>query len=267
MYPHDVHLFGADLGVWNLALVLGILLGYPVLRLACRYRQGEPLPRLLLVRWGVTAYLSALGAQLFGYLFDLNTTILPPPSVGWGRYYLDPLFGAKVLYGAVLFLPLVVLPVSTPWRDLDYGAALDSWTPPMFAVLGVARIGCFLQGCCYGVPSTFFGLSMPPGGSLYYRQLEAGWIASDSRTLPVVPTQAIEALVLFLLCGLSLRALNAGRRQIFPHGVAAYSVLRFAIEFVRDDPVRNVFGPFSTSQWIALGLLGAYAAWRTAART
>ena len=49
-----------------------------------------------------------------------------------------------------------------------------------------------------------------------------------------------------------------------PVGIAAYSIFRFAIEFVRADVERNHYALLSTSQWIALALLAALAlhAWR-----
>jgi phosphatidylglycerol:prolipoprotein diacylglycerol transferase len=134
----------------------------------------------------------------------------------------------------------------------------------MFAVLGVARVGCFLGGCCWGVRSDRLGIVFPHYGSLYQRQLADGLIAPGSPTLPVVPAQALEAALLLGLCAWSLRALRGGQRGIFPHAVALYSAARFVLESVRDDPDRNFLGPLSTSQWIAGALLLAYGTWRLA---
>jgi prolipoprotein diacylglyceryltransferase len=261
MYPHALRLSGAEVSIWNLAFLAGALIGYPVLVLAHRYRDGGPLPRWLPLHWLVAVYVSALGAQLFAYVFDLNTSALPPRSVSWTRYYLDPLYGPKTLYGAILFLPLTVLMLSRAVGDLGYGVALDSWTPPMFVTLAICRIGCFLEGCCYGVPSSRFGVRFPVDSSVYHRQLADGAITAGSPPLPVVPTQALEALALLALGGLALARLRAGRTGIFVPFVAVYSVLRFAIEAVRDDATRNFLGPLSTSQWIALLVVGSSLAW------
>ena len=262
MYPHDVRLFGADIAIWNVALLVAVIAGYPLLIAAFRLRRRGPLPRLLPLRWLATVYVSALGAQLFAYAFDTHTTLLPPPTVSWLRYYFDPLFAAKTLYGAIVFLPLTALLISVPWRDLAFGEALDCWTPAMFAVLGICRVGCFLQGCCYGMRSDRFGLSFPPLGEIFYSQVQAGLIDEHAAaTLPVVPTQALEAFFLFALCAWSSRELSRGGQSIFPIGIVLYSVFRFLVELLRDDVARNSFGPFSTSQWIALVMIGAYGLW------
>ena len=262
MYPHALECFGVSLDIWNVTFLVAVLAGYPVLIRAIHLRRPGPLPRWLPTRWLIIVYLSALAAQLFAYLFDLHTSLLPPSDVSWARYYLDPLFGSKTLYGVIVFLPLSILAVSLPWRDLGYTEALDCWTPPLFAVLGLCRIGCFLQGCCYGRVSPTFGISFPPYGALYYRQLDQHLISPDSPTLPVLPTQLIEAGVLFALCAWSLALLRRGRTGIFPLGVLAYSLLRFVIELLRDDPDRNFLGPLSSSQWIAVTLLASYPLWK-----
>lgn len=263
MYPHDLHLAGWSISIWNATFLLAVVVGYPLLRATMKMCRVAPLPRLLLLRWMFTVYVCVLGAQLFAYAFDLHTSFLPPPTVGWARYYLDPLFGPKTLYGAIVMLPLSALAVSIPWGDLRYGRALDCWTPTLFAVLGISRLGCFLQGCCYGVRSHWFGMPFPPEAPAYYAQLREQLIDAGSWTLPVVPTQLIEATALFAFAAASWVALRRGATTIFPAGVAAYSALRFVLEFVRADPDRNVWGPLSTSQWIALIILAGYVLWRS----
>ena len=266
MYPYPLHLLGVELSAWNATFLLGVLLGYPVLRTALRARAPGRSLSVLPLRWLVTVYLSAIAAQCFAYAFDASTTLLPPPGHGWARYYFDPLSGPKTLYGAVLALPLGVLVAAMPWRSVPYAAALDAWTPPMFAVLAVSRIGCFLQGCCYGIRSSFFGTSFPVGAPAYEQQLAAGIIAPGSPPLPVVPTQLIEAAALITLCGIALAQLRHGRGGLYVPLVVAYSAFRFVIELVRDDPERNALVGLSTSQWTALLVIATYAAWRQSRR-
>lgn len=267
MYPHDIAVLGMTISIWNAMFLVGVVVGYFVLRTAVRYRRDGALPRFLAIRWLVIVYVATLGAQLFAYLFDLNTSVLPPPEVSWARYYLDPLYAAKTLYGALVFLPLPVLLISVPWRDLTFGQALDACTPAVLAVLAVVRIGCLLQGCCYGIESAWAGVAFPPGGPVYHDQLNAGLIATGEWTRPVLPTQPIEAAGLLVLSVVTLSQLRRGGVRVFMPAIAAYSVFRFALEFLRDDPDRNVFGPLSTSQWIALLILGLYLVTRRLGRS
>ena len=87
MYPYPLRFFGIETAVWDVAFLLGALAGYPLWRRALRWRTGGARGVGLPLRWLVVVYLGALSAQLLAYLVDLNTTVLPPPSVGWLRYY------------------------------------------------------------------------------------------------------------------------------------------------------------------------------------
>lgn len=261
MYAHDFELWGVRLGVWNALVVAGIGLGYLVLRATARAR-GLP-RRGLALRWLGTAYVALLGAQLFSYAFDRDTTLLPPPGMSAVRYYLHPLAGGKTLFGAMLTLPLGVGLVMLPARAGRFGDALAAWTPPLCAALACVRVGCFLQGCCYGIPSTWLGVALPPRSLLYWEHRRAGLIDEGEWTHPVVPTQLLEAAGLALLAGWAYRRARQGGEPVFLPTLVAYAALRFALEFARADPVRNAFGPFSSSQWIALAV-GA-AAWTTRA--
>jgi len=154
-----------------------------------------------------------------------------------------------------------------------FGARVRLWrilnltTAPMFAVLAVARIGCLLQGCCYGARSDMFGIHFRDGSPVYFDQVESALIAVGAKTLPVIPTQGIEAIFLGILSVWALRQDEEHGRHVFLRATAAYSAFRFAIEFLRADAERGFYGPLATSQWIALVVLVAIAvAGRTTGR-
>ncbi len=263
MLPRHIAILGVGVSSWDIAFFAGVCVGYIVLELAFSVaRPPVPRPRLLGFRYLVTVYVAVLGAQLAAYAFDSTTTLLPPWGVPWQRYYLDPLYGPKTLYGAVIALPVAVGLVTVPWRRPTYGRALACWTPALVAVLAGARVGCFLQGCCYGIRSRLFGIRFAPEAIVSYEQAHSGLITRGSASLPVIPTQAISAGVLVALCVWSLTRLRQGRERVWADTTAAYSAYRFLIEIVRADDVRNFYGPLSTSQWIAAALLTLYGLWR-----
>ena len=110
---------------------------------------------------------------------------------------------------------------------------------PLFHVFG--RIGCFLGGCCYGVPADWgITYTMDP--------------IPQANGVPRVPIQLIEAacnLVLFcVLLALFLR--GTGRRRLIAVYGISYGIIRFVDEFWRGDEYRGFLGPLSTSQWISL---------------
>ena len=109
MWPHPVRILGSEIAIWNVLFLVGVGVGYLVLRWT--FAHGDPAlrPSWLGVRFLLTVYVAALGAQMFAYLFDLHTSLLPPPGASPARYYLDPLYGPKTLYGAVLVLPIAMI--------------------------------------------------------------------------------------------------------------------------------------------------------------
>jgi len=259
MHPEAFHLLGLEIGSWNLLFAVGIVAGYAVLCLAGRLGPQLLRPRWLEVRYLFVIYVCAVGAQLFAYAFDLHTSLLPQGSESTLRYYLDPVTGPKTLYGAVIFLPVATVLAWAPWRDVRLVDAADCLTPTLFAVLGFARLGCFAQGCCYGIASQWLGVRFALGSPVYFDQLRGGSIAPGATPLAVLPAQLLEGLFLFGLCAWALQRLAAGRSHLMPVGIAAYSIFRFAIEFVRADVERNHYALLSTSQWIALALLAGLA--------
>lgn len=265
MYPATFRFLGVELDVWNAALLLGVVAGYFVLVVTFR-AYGGPTPRWLALRYLITVYIAAVSAQLLSYAADLQTSLAPPPSVSWFTYYFHPLHGTKTLYGALLSVPLSAWVITRHWRDLTYARALDAWTPATCVVVGAARIGCLLQGCCYGIRSDTYGVQFKPGSTVYFDQLDAHLIEEGAASLPVLPVQALCAIVLFALAAWAYSRIRQGRDAVFFTALASYSVARFLLETVRADPDRNAFGPLSTSQWIALAVVALYVVWLATTR-
>lgn len=254
MYPHPLHVFGFEASVWNAAFLLAVAGGYLVFRASVRAQRRLSLPAL---RYLLVVYLSALAAQVFAYAIDATTALVPPPSVSLWAWYLSPVVGPKTLYGVIVLMPFSVA-IATAGCRLSLAEALDLWTPAMLVVLATSRLGCFLQGCCYGARSDVFGISFPHGSPAYFKQITEGILSDGPASLPVVPTQALEAVFLAMLAAwMWQRHGHVRPLGLFVPAVVWYSIFRFTIEFVRADVERGFYGPLATSQWISLILLGA----------
>jgi phosphatidylglycerol:prolipoprotein diacylglycerol transferase len=133
------------------------------------------------------------------------------------------------------------------------------------------RLGCFLGGCCFGLPThSRFGIAFPAGSPASYAQFQAGLITSKNLvSLPVHPTQLYEAAgCLALAAWLIAYALPRKRfdGQVLLLFLALYAVLRFFVEYLRADDRGALLG-LSTSQLIGVLILGAVAAaWPVLAR-
>ena len=144
--------------------------------------------------------------------------------------------GGLTFYGALLFaIPGAI------WycrrRRLDFLQVADLSAPYLLVAQGIGRIGCFLEGCCYGAPT-----SGPLG------------VHFPGHALARHPTQlyesALDLALAAVLLGL-LRPRSRGRGQLFGWMLVLYGALRAIIELWRDDP-RGGLGPLSTSQLLAI---------------
>jgi phosphatidylglycerol:prolipoprotein diacylglycerol transferase len=123
------------------------------------------------------------------------------------------------------------------------------------------RLGCFMHGCCYGkITRSCVGVAFPAHSPAWYEQVSATppLLAQTAlRSLPVIPTQLIEAaanLVLFIVLYRLYPARHRQRGFITGCYLVSYAALRFGVECLRGDP-RLAVGPFSISQTISLGIL------------
>jgi phosphatidylglycerol:prolipoprotein diacylglycerol transferase len=127
--------------------------------------------------------------------------------------------------------------------------------------LFAGRIGCFLGGCCYGLPTEHrFGLAFPAWSPASEGQFREGLLSHPGQpSLPVHPTQLYEALGC-LAIALVLNAWGPRHKRFDGHIALAflvlYAVLRFGLEFLRADD-RGLFLGVSTSQWISIVIVGA----------
>jgi phosphatidylglycerol:prolipoprotein diacylglycerol transferase len=161
----------------------------------------------------------------------------------WARFWT----GGLTYYGGFIGASLPF------WKAADMGG--------MFVPLGLAygRMGCLLAGCCFGRNSALpWALRFPPHSPATDKQLELHQLHSALQaSLPVHPTQIYESIGCLLLSTVLIVYLHPKKRydgQVFIAFLAGYAVLRFALEFFRNDDRGALLG-LSTSQLIGLGLL------------
>lgn len=165
----------------------------------------------------------------------------------------DCLAAFKFWQGGLTYYGGVLLALPAAWvylgrKGLPKLAVADLMAAP--AVLGLAfgRMGCFLNGCCYGA-STKSALGVRFPGHYQDRH----------------PTQLYElgfALLLFLFLRYLLPRLlrhrpgtqQGGSGRYFGVALVLYGCFRLLIELVRDDP-RGALGPLSTSQVLSIPLI------------
>lgn len=145
--------------------------------------------------------------------------------------------GGSVFYGGVIG-GIAGLLIVCAVKRYEFLAFSDVYVTVLPIGHAIGRLGCYLNGCCYGSPYT------GPGAVRY--------IVNGIETT-VFPTWFIEAgfcLLLFLYFQLIHKNNATGvRTAIYFIG---YSIYRFLIEFMRGDDIRGHFGLLSSSQIISI---------------
>jgi len=150
------------------------------------------------------------------------------------------------LIGAVLASYFLMRRYQLPWWK-----TADAFAPGIAIGNFFGRQGCFAAGCCWGKPT-----SLPWGVKFTEAGHEITGVPTDTYLHPTQLYESFAMLLVFLfLLWLHKRKRFSG--QVILAYALLYSIIRFAIEFVRDDPRGDVFGlttltGLSTSQLISL---------------
>jgi len=188
------------------------------------------------------------------------------------------------LFGLVVSGAIVVFAYSRVAKQ-SFRSLLDTLALPTLAALVIHRFGCYLAGCCWGdvsvadpwlssIATTDIGqqvqtlpwlagewvrtaVTYGPGTFPFQQQVAIGLISADAaQSLPVHPVQLYEAalLIIFLLLfrGVPLDRYRAGTIALLTMG--GYSIIRFAMEFLRADG-NIVLGTLTATQLQCIALL------------
>ena len=235
---------GTPIRGYGFCLLLAIFAAFfLVLHLAKKQNiSGEKV--ISLCFWTVIA--GIVGARLFYVTeywqkmlrFDEAGQILPIESLFSLFNIAD---GGIVVFGSILGGMLAAL-VFMLLNKMPILRTFDLMAPALMLGIAIGRIGCLLNGCCFGaVTESSWGIVFPPDSPAHFHQVAKGMVAESSLlVLPVYPTQIISSGLALLLCVtlLILRKSRLFRERdglVFATFMILYSMGRFMIEFVRND--------------------------------
>ena len=172
--------------------------------------------------------------------------------------------GGVVYYGGIVGGTIAFF-VYRHFKPFPLRPFLDVVAPSIAVGTLFGRLGCFLNGCCYGDICNYpWAISFPKYSPPWGQHVNLGLISrAAAQSLPVHPTQlysALDALVILLL----LTAYYPLRRrdgEVMGILMLTYPISRFLIEYLRNDEPA-FFAGFTISQNISIALLvSAFAYW------
>jgi len=163
--------------------------------------------------------------------------------LNWQNFSYNLIDVIKVYEGGLVFSGGFLLAVLISFlyikrKKVSFLNVADFIIPYVALAQSIGRIGCFLNGCCYGIPTTsFIGVKFP-------HLLD-----------PVYPTQLILSVSLFLIF-IILKLISKKlpfKGTIFLIYILLFSALRFFVEFIRADSIL-FFSRLALFQYVVSGV-------------
>jgi phosphatidylglycerol:prolipoprotein diacylglycerol transferase len=243
MFPELFHIGSFPINTYGVFLALAFLTAI-LISVNLAARDGLPREKIYdLCLWMLLA--SLIGSKLLMLFTEPEYREHPLRLLS-----LDFLRSGGVFYGgligAVLTGYLLMRRYKLPWWK-----TADACAPGIALGNFFGRLGCFAAGCCWGKPTT-----LPWGVKFSELGHEITGVPIDVHLHPTQLYESFSMLIGFFF----LLWLHRNRRfsgQVILTYALLYSVVRFTIEFVRDDPRGDILGlttltGLSTSQMISI---------------
>jgi len=206
---------GAVIVRWyGVMIALGVML--LVLWMLREVRHGTRLSYDTIITAALVAIPSAIIISRLLYVIDRWVYVGNPGPI-WG-------FEGLTIWGAVLGATLGIW-VYSRLTKFPYGHFMDLVVLPTILAQALGRVGCTINGCCYGVETSL------PWGVVYTHPESYARLG-----VAVHPTQVYEIVFLLVVFGV----LFALRKRFQPEGslfliyLSVYSLWRVGIDFIRD---------------------------------
>jgi phosphatidylglycerol:prolipoprotein diacylglycerol transferase len=214
--------------------------------------------------WSQWRELSAVLAAAFAALLGARLLYLALHWEGAGhawRELVDWRRGGFSLTGGIALAAVVGYAASRglgscPWR------LADALIPAVGIAIALMRLGCYLEGCCYGQVSNLpWAVRYSPNSPAYVEHLRRGLLFLSPQSLPVHPTQLYEAAAA-LVIALAGRA-RLHRSTLAPGTVAlgcgiaflAVHAFNFALRSLGSLPPHHAWLPPALDGLLLAGML------------
>lgn len=231
MKPVLFEIFNINIYGYGTMIAIGICAAILLLARRARQRSYDEDSILNMSIFAIIA--GILGGKLLYIITDIKS-IMEDPSL------LKDIGSGFVIYGAIIGGAIAVF-IYCRRKKWSVPKVFDLAIPSIPLAQGFGRIGCFLAGCCYGKETI----------------LRIGVEFKNSPFAPsgvhLHPTQIYSSIFDFCLAFFLLWYDRKERKdgRVFSLYVIIYSIGRFLVEFLRDDP-RGFVGVLSTSQFISI---------------
>lgn len=160
-----------------------------------------------------------IGARVFCIISDISYYQKYPSSI---------LSRSGFTFHGGLIFAIIFVWLYCRKKSLSFLKIADIFSPSFALGISIGRIGCLFEGCCFGKPTNLpWGIIFPHGSFPSY----------TFGNLPIHPTQLYSSIANFLLFLILLKIKPKGEGGLFFTFLLFYSIIRFFIEFLREQPI------------------------------
>jgi phosphatidylglycerol:prolipoprotein diacylglycerol transferase len=277
---------------YGLMLVIGFFLATELAKYLARHKGLNPEIFVNAALLGLV--LGVVGARLSDVLENLSSFTRSDRTV-WQNFFamINVSSGGLTYYGGFL-LAFPALIAYAIYKRVPLRMGMDIMAPCLMVGLGIGRVGCFLNGCCYGAETNVpWAVQFPYGSNPYVDEFHHSYgtsalketppadlmyedhdyvalkpadairhdakLMADARKVwsnPVHPAQLYSTVTALLLAAMLVAYLTLPHApgRVFALMCIFEGLTRFILELLRVEP--PVIGDFSLSMVIGLVVIG-----------
>ncbi|MBQ8296195.1 MAG: prolipoprotein diacylglyceryl transferase [Ruminococcus sp.] len=244
MYPL-IRIHHGFIGTYGICIAVGCTFAVLLALFNCKYSK---LNRYDLIECAAFIFIGAVvGAKGLYLLIEPDTVAALFRENGFNTdTLLTAVQGGFVFYGGFIggLIAVILYALSQKKSVWLY---LMTIAPAVPLAHAFGRIGCFMAGCCYGVPSERFGIAFT----------QAIGAPNGIKLFPVQLLESALLLILALIMQIYFCKTKHRHCVTFVY-LFAYPVIRIITEQFRfDDSERGIYLGLSTSTWISIAIFAA----------
>lgn len=240
MHRVILRLGGVEVTSWGVMLVIAFIAG---IWLAERRCQKYGVPRAIIPDLSLVLIVAGVVGGRLAYVIENFSSYAEHPGEIFKVWE-----GGLIFYGGFI-LAIVCGIIFVKRKHISVARMMDIAAPSVALGLGFARIGCFLNGCCYGKQTNL------PWGVVFPSDSPAGWVFDAP--IPIHPAQLYSSIGAFSILAILLVVEKKGMRRasgyLFLMFLVLYSVGRFFIDFLRYyEPKVYLLGGLTHNQFVSI---------------
>jgi len=255
---HSVHSFGV-------MLVLGFMLAMALAKFLARRSRLDP---EIFANAALVALLSGVIGARLSHVIENWHQYTDPTRSAWANFReaINIAEGGLTYYGGFLMAMLCCIAYGL-WKRVPIRLGMDILAPCIMIGLGFGRIGCFLNGCCFGAQCNLpWAVEFPYHSYAYMEEYEKNQLKTpvpdevlsppniwgeryplpvedvgpqpELKSNPLHPAQLYSAFTAFLLAAMLFAYFTLPHvpGRVFALMMAVEGICRYLLELVRDEP-------------------------------